>query len=273
MKNNDYRQKFDIEYPENSIVREKNAITYQKDSVDNVKCTIEYPNNSIGTLGEKTLHAIVKHYVEPDVTKHEIKVGAYYADIVTDSGIIEIHTGSFNTLRKKLVQFLKSSPVTIVYPLPKTKWLIWLDEKTGEVSKKRKSPKSGSIYDSINELYKIKPLLNHPNIRLRLLFVDIEEYRYLNGWSEDKKRGSTRCDRIPISVVEEVSVNTAYDYRRFIPDALPQQFTSMDYKNAAKINQRTSQTALNILNSIGVVNRIGKQGRLYIYERSRVAAE
>ena len=228
----------------------------------------EREEKGIGTLGEKTLHAVVKHYIEPEKLKHEIKVCSYYADIVTDRGIIEIQTRAFIALRKKLALFLEVAPVTIVYPLPKTKWLIWIDRDTGEVTKKRKSPKQGGIFDAINELYNIKSFLNHPDFSLQLIFLDVEEYRCLDGWSEDKKRGSTRYDRIPVGISEEVHFNKVSDYQIFVPDTLQQSFTSRDYMRAAKVNLRTSQTALNILNHIGVVKRTGRQGNLHIYERN-----
>jgi len=223
--------------------------------------------SKIGTLGEKTLHAVVKHYIELDETKQEVRVGSFYADIVTDDGIYEIHTRSFNTLRKKLTEFLEISPVTVVYPLPKTKWLLWIDDLTGEVTKKRKSPRQGRIYDAIHELYKIKPLLKYPNFRFHIVFIDMEEYRNLDGWSENKKKGSSRYDRIPVDLVDEVYFGTVADYLQFIPDELETQFTSKDYKQAAKINMSTAQTALNILHHIGAVRRVGKKGNLHVYER------
>jgi hypothetical protein len=49
-------------------------------------------SSGIGTLGEKALHSILKYTYEPDVSRHEIKVGGFYADIVNEQGIIEIHT-------------------------------------------------------------------------------------------------------------------------------------------------------------------------------------
>lgn len=224
---------------------------------------------TIGTLGEKTMHAVLKQYFEPDTAKHEIKLGSFVADIVTDKGIIEIQTRSFDKLRKKLMNFLEISPVTVVYPVPKTKWLLWIDGQTGEITKKRKSPRQGRIYDVIPELYKIKSLLTHTNFKLCIVFIDMEEYRYLNGWSKDKKKGSTRCDRVPVDIAQEVYINNISDYIKLIPDRLPQQFTSKDYKNAAKINTHTAQTALNILNHMDVAMRVGKQGNLYIYERGK----
>ena len=237
-----------------------------KEACDKI-ITADREQNGIGTLGEKTLHAVLKQYFEPNITNHEAKIGSFVADIVTDAGIIEIQTRAFDKLRKKLVEFLEIYPVTVVYPIPKTKWLLWIDERTGEMTKKRKSPRQGKIYDVVTELYKIKPLINHPNFRLCIVFIDMEEYRYLNGWSKDKKKGSTRCDRVPVDIVEEVYINNTSDYIKFVPDELPRQFTSKDYKNAAHTNLHTSQTALNILHHIGIVERVGKQGNLYVYKR------
>lgn len=228
---------------------------------------IEREQNGIGTLGEKTLHAVLKYYFDSDIANHEIKIGSFFADIVTDTGIIEIQTRAFDKLRKKLAQFLEMSPVTVVYPIPKTKWLLWIDEQ-GEITKKRKSPRQGRIFDIIPELYKIKSLLTHPNFRFCIVFINMEEYRYLNGWSKDKRKGSTRHDRVPVDIAEEIYINNISDYINFIPDELPDRFTSKDYKKAAKINLHTAQTALNILNHIGAVKRTEKQGNLYIYAKA-----
>lgn len=103
----------------------------------------EQNKTGIGTLGEKTLHVVLKYTFEPDATKHEIKIESYCADIKNDKGIIEIQTRSFNALRKKLAFFLENQVVTIVYPIPKRKWIIWIDDKTGKTTDKRKSPKVG----------------------------------------------------------------------------------------------------------------------------------
>lgn len=95
----------------------------------------------IGTLSEKTVHAIFKDYYEPDEDHQEIPIENYVADIYKDGEIIEIQTRQFNRMRGKLQAFLPLYPVTIIYPIPYEKWLIWIDEDSGELSKKRKSPK------------------------------------------------------------------------------------------------------------------------------------
>ena len=219
----------------------------------------------IGTLSEKTVHAILKNYYEPDEDRQEIPIENYVADIYSDGEIIEIQTRQFNKLRDKLQTFLSLYPVTVVYPIPREKWLIWIDEESGELSKRRKSPARGNPYVAFTELYKIKMFLKDPNLRLRFVLIDMEEYRLLNGWSKDKKKGSTRYDRIPTQLVEEVEINCPEDYMQFVPYELEDDFTTKDFAKAAHIPVNLAQTVLNILFFVGTVERVGKQGRAYLY--------
>jgi hypothetical protein len=223
--------------------------------------------SGIGTLGEKTIHAVLKNYLSPDNACQEIKVGNYYADIVIENRIIEIQTRQFNKLKGKLNLFLTLNPVTIVYPVPYTKWLRWINEETGEISAPRKSPKSGTPYMIFPELYRIKEHLLNPNLNLHIILMDMEEYRFLNGWSKDKKKGSTRSDRIPIQLIDEIIIESLEDYNKLIPANLKDNFTSKDFQKATRLSQTQSATALNILNHVGAVNRIGKKGRAYLYSR------
>ncbi|MCM1215545.1 MAG: hypothetical protein NC331_08145 [Lachnospiraceae bacterium] len=219
----------------------------------------------IGTLSEKTVHAILKNYYEPDENRQEIPIENFVADIYADGQIIEIQTRQFNKMREKLKCFLPLYPVTIVYPIPREKWIIWIDEESGELSQKRKSPVKGNPYFVFPELYKIKPFLKEPNLHLRLALMDMEEYKLLNGWSRDKKKGSTRYDRIPVELVEEVEINCPEDYMQFVPYELEDEFTSKEFAKVAHISVSLAQTVLNILYEVGVVTRVGKKGSQYLY--------
>ena len=106
--------------------------------------------NGIGTLSEKTVHAVLKNYYAPDETQHEIPVEGCVADIFNGKEIIEIQTRSFDRMRPKLERFLPLYPVTIVYPIPYCKHVFWIDEETGEISGGRKSPLKGSPYLAFN---------------------------------------------------------------------------------------------------------------------------
>lgn len=220
----------------------------------------------IGTLGEKTIHAVLKNYYAPDCEMQEIPIENFVADIFNGTEIIEIQTRSFNVMRRKLDTFLKQYPVTIVHPIPRIKWVSWIDEETGEASPKRKSPKKGNPYQAFVELYKIRPFLKNENLHFKFALIDMEEYRLLNGWSRDKKRGSERFDRIPLEFVEEVCIDRREDYMQFVPFDLPEPFTSREFAKCAKIPMRLANVVLLILTDLSVVTRVGKQGNCYLYE-------
>ena len=226
----------------------------------------------IGTLGEKTLHAQIKLLLEPDTNAHEIRVGPYVADIVGEDGIVEIQTGNFDRLRKKLEAFLEISRVTVVYPIARCKWLLWVDPESGGVTSRRKSPRVGNYPDAMFELYKIMPLLLHPNLRLALLLVDLEEYRLRDGWSRDKKKGSHRYERIPLGLAGRLDLRGPADWQSpearaaFFPSDLPSPFTSKDYAKAARLSVNAAQTALRVLSSMGAAERCGKRGNAILYE-------
>lgn len=222
----------------------------------------------IGTLSEKTVHAVLKNYYEPKEEFQEIQIEGKYADIFNGKEIIEIQTRSFDKLRDKLKCFLPLFPVTIVLPIPEHKWIYWINPETGELSDKRKSPKKGKAYEGFLELYKIKSFLKNPNLRIKFVLMDMEEYKLLNGWSYDKKRGSCRYDRIPLSINKEYYFEEAKDYMMLLPDHLPSQFTSKELRDLLKIPERHCTVFLNILNYLGVVIRVGKKGHAYIYELS-----
>lgn len=223
--------------------------------------------NGIGTLSEKTIHAVLKKYIEPDDSYHEIKIGRYYADIKKGSEIFEIQTRSFNKLRNKLDEFLKNYDVTIVFPIAYIKFLRWIDEATGEISAPRKSPKRGVPQSVFFELYKIKPFLDNPRLHLRIIMFNTEEYRFLNGYSKDKKKGSSRCDSLPTALIMDEPVMTISDYNKLIPAGLPDEFTVKDFARAAKITQGIAQNSVNVLNHLNVIKRIGKKGNAFIYSR------
>ena len=104
-----------------------------------------------------------------------------------------------------------------------------------------------TVCSALPELYKIKPLLCHDNLRVLIIPVDVVDYRSLTGWSADKKRGSTRMERIPVSFGDAVTLDHAGDYRKLIPAALAEPFTAAAFGSQAKLNSRNTWYALSLL--------------------------
>ena len=227
----------------------------------------EVLSSGIGTLSEKSVHAVLKRYLDPDPSHQEVPLLGYICDIFDGKGITEIQTANFQVLNRKLDVFLPEYPVEVVHPIPHSKTLMWIDPETGEVSKPRKVSKKGTVYDAFRELYRIRTYLGHPNLRVSLFLIDLEEYRFLDGWSRDRKRGSHRAERIPTALYDVVSFSSADDYRQLIPDSLDDVFTAAQFRKAAKVSDRAAGSGIALLMQLSLVERIGKEGRAYLYRR------
>lgn len=224
--------------------------------------------SKIGIYGERSLHAILKQHFESDASRCEVPYKGYIADILNEDGITEIQTRSFERLRPKLCCFLEDTHTTVVYPAVRQKWLIWVDPETGEATKKRRSPKTGTPFAAFSELYKIKPYLLHPNLDLRIVMVDLEEYRSLCGWSQDRKRGSIRLERIPIGFGETYTLNTQREFMELLPFSLVEPFTTKDVAATLRLSPKTAQSTVNVLHHVGAIVRSSKRGNAYLYLRS-----
>ena len=86
----------------------------------------------IGTLNEKPLHAALKRWVAEPNDRFEVPLDGYFIDVVRDDLLIEIQTGGFSSLKKKLRHLTKKHAVQLVYPIPAEKWLIQLPKENGE---------------------------------------------------------------------------------------------------------------------------------------------
>ncbi|MGD9886942.1 MAG: hypothetical protein AB7T03_03140 [Bacilli bacterium] len=223
-------------------------------------------NSLIGTLSEKTVHRVVKTYLEPDHFFHEIKIGNYYADIYKDGKITEIQTGHFDKLREKLAYFLPDYQVEVVFPTYAKKWLCWFDEQKHSLTKPRLSPSKGTFFRVFPELYKIKLFLNHPHFHLRIFLLDWEEHRNLNGWSLDRKKGSVRKECYPVNLTSEIEINSPSDYIKLVPLGLPPSFTVRDFSKTSHLTVKQTQTALLVLSFLEIIKKVGKQGRLHLYQ-------
>lgn len=220
----------------------------------------------IGTLAEKTVHSTLKQYLSRDLAHQEIQIGSYYADVCVDGHIFEIQTRQFGNLRDKLAYFLPDHKVTVVYPVTDTNYLRWIDPVSGEISTPKKSTKRGNPMQVFAELYRIRPFLSHPNFSLKIVLLETEEYRMLDGYGKYKKAKATKCDKIPLSLIAEYDLETPYDYMMLLPASLPDIFTAKDLAKHAKIPLSVAQTALLLLSELSVVCRTGKEKQAYLYK-------
>lgn len=222
---------------------------------------------SIGILNEKRIHAVLKEYFEPQSKYHEVPFLGYVADVKNASGIIEIQTGSLYPLKAKLSSFLEESNVTLVHPVASVKYLSWIDPVTGDISPRRKSPKKNPVVSSLVDLYYIRQFLAQPRLMIRLVLLEVDEYRYKNGWSRDGKRGSTRYERIPLDLIDIIPLDVPADYLYFLPDTLKNsnEFTVRDFSEATKISRHDAYMVLTTMTAAGAIKKEKRRGNVDVY--------
>ena len=219
-------------------------------------------DQGVGTLGEKTLHAVLKRMIELDMSRHEVKLGRYTADVFNERGVFEVQTRSRHKLKPKLTALLPYYPVTVVIPVVETKWLLTMDPETGELKDRRKSPKRGKVAGLLPELVYLKPLLKDQNLSFLLVRLEGEELRLPVA---GKRRPVTPLEFAPTRFLGTVTLRTAADYAALLPADLPETFTARTLARALGLPAGQSSAAANVLCYMGAIHRTGAQGKAYLY--------
>ena len=225
-----------------------------------------YIMNSVGTLNEKSIHSFIKEYIEPDKSKHEIRVNGYIADIKDGTHIFEIQTKDFGRLKSKLDAYNNDYVTTIVYPISIVRYLNWVDPVTHEILERRKTPSRASIQDIFIELYKIREYLMNNKLEFKVIALESEEYKYLDGYGPSCKNKATKIDKIPTKVLQEINFSVNGGYEQFIPTTLQYNFTANDFAKHAHCSLKTARVTLLILTELNYVARIGRKDRKYVYQ-------
>ena len=226
--------------------------------------------DGIGTLSEKSLHKMLKLYIEPDIENHEVSYMGGVVDIKTADRIYEVQTRGYERLVPKLRRILPTSPVTVVCPLAQEKYVRWLDRESGEMSERRKSPKRENAFDAFRMLFGIRELITHPNLHVRLVYMQVEDFRALDGWDKTRKRGSNRIERIPTNIIREEELLTCVDYLAYLPTTLGDEFTAPEFSRAIKRTSRYTFYVLKLLVATGAVRAVGKRGRATLYAKAQI---
>lgn len=223
-------------------------------------------NPTIGILSEKIMHLTLKYYFSSSDCDHEVKLGGFFADAINEEGIVEVQTKSFKNLKEKLMYFLAVTNVNLVHPIPRYKYVTWVDNETGEISKPNRNPKVGRLTDVFQELYGIKEKLSSPRLTITLMLIDTDDYKNLDGWSKDKKKGSTRVERYPKELIDIFTINTPRDLLKLLPENLPETFSASDLNKLMKGSSRNTYSAINTLCYLDLCENIGKEGRKNIFK-------
>lgn len=223
-----------------------------------------------GTMREKRLHAVVKKYLCEDADFHEVGVRdtRFVADVRVDNDIYEVQTGNFYPLKAKIAHYLTATDctVTVVHPLAVERTVAWVDPADGTVTKPRKVSYRSRPTELLPALYPLLPFLSDPRLRFRLLLLSVDDFRLLDGWSRDRKRGSSRYERIPTDLLDDVTFSSPDDFRRLLPADLPSPFRVSDFSRLSRLRSRAAYAAVRVLAALGIVRATDPIGRAMAFE-------
>ena len=223
----------------------------------------------IGTMNERMLHAVIKSCIADSDDELEVKIcGKNIADVLKENTAYEIQTESLFPVKKKLDFYFSNTDhnVNVVFPVPREKYVCWADPESGELSKKNRSPKKRTLTDYADTLIFLTDYIGDERLTLTVLYISECEYRNLDGKrSKDKKRGSTRIERVPIELLFVEEYKTKDDYRFLLPRE--SRFTAKTYAKDKKLTSgRKVACAIKTMLNLGMIRICGKEGRCILYE-------
>lgn len=224
---------------------------------------------AIGTLNEGPLHAALKDWYAEPGDLFEVPLEGRHIDIVRGQTLIEIQTGGFSPLRRKLKTLVENHRVRLVHPIPYEKWVVRIEDDDGQttVLGKRKSRLRGKVIDVFAELVSLHSLLAHPNFSVEVALTQEEEVRRHSPGQARRRKGWVIVERRLLDVVEHHRFDTASDYLALLPAALASPFSTKDLAEALQIRRDLAQKMAYCLRQAGFAQDVGKRGNARLYAR------
>lgn len=240
----------------------KHAIVFPKSSLSGNRM------NGIGTLNEKSLHASLKDWYARPGDRFEVSLDGYVIDIVRKNQLIEIQTGNFSSIRRKMLTLAERHPLRLVYPIACEKWIVRLPQKGIRLAGgRRRSPKRGVLEHIFGELVSFPQLLAHPNFSLEVLLILEEEVRRHDSRGSWRRRGWTTQERRLLEVADRKVFHGTKDLRAMIPDSLDGSWTTAELALAIRQPRWLAQKMVYCLREAGAVQAVGKRGNSILYAR------
>ncbi|MCW5876049.1 MAG: hypothetical protein KIS85_04115 [Anaerolineales bacterium] len=217
-------------------------------------------SNHIGTLREQGLHAALKQHLAQAGDRFEQEVDGYQVDILRGDLLIEIQTGNFSALRRKLAALLEEHHVLLVYPIAQSKWILRQDNDGRQVAR-RKSPKRGRVEDIFEQLLYIPAITAHPNFAFKAVLTEQEEVWRDDGAGSWRRKHWSITERRLLEVVAEHDFTDVGDYLRLLPPGLGTPFTHKQLAEALGATVRQSTRISYCLRKMGLLEECGWQGR------------
>lgn len=217
-------------------------------------------------LREGRLHAAVKVMLAQPGDRLEVPIGRYVIDLVrADGELVEVQTGGFAALGRKLDALLDEHRMRVVYPVAAERRIVRVDGH-GQVISARRSPKRGVALDVFDRLVSVPSLLTHPNLTLEVLLLQEDHIRApAPVRSPRRRRTSDPGERRLVDVVQRIALSGPADLVGLLPALPSEPFTTRQLAATAECRLLLAQRIVYCLRAIGVLEPAGKRGRAPLY--------
>jgi len=222
---------------------------------------------SIGTKNESSLHKTLKFQYTGAGGKSEVSLGGFVADgIRKDGEYIEVQTGSFGPLKRKIKEFASHGKVKIIHPIVVSK-KIEVFNTEGKLLYSRKSPVKGTLWNLFDALLYAPEVPLIKGVTVEVVLVDITEKRVKDGKGAWRRKGISIKDKVLSALHESILFSKKNDYLRFVPFKKKEEFTASSLAKETDIKPWVARKVLYVLTKMKAVKRIGKKGNAWIYTR------
>ncbi len=221
----------------------------------------------INTYNEKPLHAAIKQWYAQPGDRMEVPLDGYFIDLIHDDLLVEVQTGSFGAIRRKLTDLCSRYPVRLVYPIAAEKWVVTLPEEGQGEGARRRSPRRGRIEDLFRELVYLPGLLTDKHFSLEVLLIQEEEVRRAVPRRGRRRKNWVTEERRLIGVLERRVFETPADLGALLPADLTDPFTTRELAKTARYPLWLAGKMVYTLRAAGVLAAAGKRGRAFLYTR------
>ena len=210
---------------------------------------------------ETTLHRQLKeHFCEPGA-RLEVKLGRYRIDVVNGDRLVEIQRSGLAAIRDKVNKLVKDGyQVDVVKPLVARKRLVKLTSIDGIETSRRWSPLKATMLNLFDELLYFTRVFPHPNLRILVPLVEVEEIRYPgHGRRRRKRNGDFEIkDRLMLDIHQTEIFKNVIDLQKLLPDDLPKKFDTGELAEGLGVPRHQAQRIGYVLRKTSVAKEVGK---------------
>jgi hypothetical protein len=224
--------------------------------------------SSIGVLREGPLHAAIKALLAQPGDRFEVPVGRFVIDLVrADGELVEVQTGGFTPLGRKLDALLDAHRIRIVYPVAAERRILRV-AADGEVTSARRSPRRAELVEVFDKLVAFPSLMSHPHLTVEVLLLREDHVRAEHIVRSGRRRRDPGQRRL-VEVLDRIELREPGDFLRSLPALPGQPFSTREFASLVGCAEPLAQRAIYCLRMMGLIQPAGRRGRAPLHCASR----